>query len=120
MTTIFHDYCLPTRERRRTGPLVSPEGFRAAGSGRLVLSDPLLAVGEVLGRLPRVGRRGVARALPTHQVVDPAADRLAVEDRRRPAGSDPAGTLTTTVFRWMIDTGKDADSDPDSMTTGFR
>ena len=71
------------RERRRTGPLVSPEGCRAAGCCGLVLSDPLLAVGEVLGRLPRVGRRGVA-LLPhlAHQVVGPAADRLAVEELR--------------------------------------
>ena len=57
------------------------EGLRAAGCGRLVLSDALRAVRKVLGRLPRIGRRGVA--LSPHQVVRPAADRLAVEELLR-------------------------------------
>ena len=54
------------REWRRTGTLVSPEGLqvKAAGCGSLVLGDPLLALCEVLGRLPRVRppRRGPATA----------------------------------------------------------
>jgi hypothetical protein len=72
----------PTHRRRRrgsTGPLPGQHRLRAPWSRRLVLGDALQAVREVLRRLPRVVVRGVAP--PAHQVLGPATEGLAVEER---------------------------------------
>ena len=65
------------RERRSICTLLSPLGLRAAECCSLVLSDPLLAVCEVLGRLPvpptsRPQRRGPATAPGSRSCIGPS------------------------------------------------
>ncbi len=53
-------------------------GLGPSGCCRLVLSDTLWTLGQMLNRLPRVGR-GCVVQMPSDQVVRPAPDCASVE-----------------------------------------